>query len=265
MISANEIKEFIQKIPPTPEVLKKTLKYVNEGELTQAAKMAEQDLALSSFLKDIVNRPIYGFKGNISNIPQIFGILGVSAAQQLLHQYMTSLLLPKDFKLFQLNAQLFTDLQTELTIGWNKILHHLNINDKEIQSTITLLPATIIVCEGLFCAHLEEVELLRSVKQLDYNTILQRLSKKDFFDIAAFIAKKWELSPKIPNLLYAASGTRDSNNAQMKTLGAWMHLLLFQTLSKPEYIKANLNDFIEFNVEYVTPIFEDYMQLMEIQ
>lgn len=264
MITNEELKSFILKIPPTPKILQETLKYVNEGDLTKAASTAEQDSALSAFLRDTVNRPIYGFRNQVKNINQIFGILGISAAQQLLYQYMISLLLPNKFELFKLNKRTFTDLQIELSLKWNTILRHLDLNDKEVSSAITLLPSTIIICEALFSAHKEEVTLLRSVKQLDYNTILKRLSGKDFFDIAAFIAKKWELPSKISEILYAASGSRKPSSKAAAVLGAWMHLLLFQILSKPEFIEAGLNDFIEFNVDYVTPIYENYAQLMEI-
>lgn len=264
MITDEELKNFILKIPPTPKILQKTLKCVNKGDLTKAASTAEQDPALSTFLRDTVNRPIYGFRNQVNNINQILGILGISAAQQLLYQYMTSLLLPDKFKLFQLNKKLFTDLQSELSLQWNKILKYLDISDKKIADSITLLPSTIIICEALFSAHKEEVTLLRSVKQLDYNTILKRLSGKDFFDIAAVIAKKWELPSKIPEILYAASGSRKPSSKATAVLGSWMHLLLFQILSKPEFIEAGLNDFIEFNVDYVTPIYENYAQVMEI-
>jgi len=264
MITDKELKSFILKLPPTPKILQKTLKYVNEGDLTKTAATAEQDSALSTFLRETVNRPVYGFRGSVKNINQIFGILGISAAQQLLYQYMMSLLLPNKFELFKLNKKLFTDLQIELTIKWNSILKHLNINDKEISVAITLLPSTITICEALFSTHKDEVALLRSVKHLDYNTILKRLSGKDFFDIAAFIAKKWELPPKVTEIIYAASGSRKPSSKAAMVLGAWMHLLLFQVLSKSEFIEAGLNDFVEFNVEYVSSIYEEYAELMEI-
>ena len=44
-----------------------------------------------------------------------------------------------------------------------------------------------------------------------------------------------------------------------------MHLLVFFVLSKPLFIEAELNDFIEFQVEYVQDIYDDFAKLMEIQ
>jgi len=48
-------------------------------------------------------------------------------------------------------------------------------------------------------------------------------------------------------------------------LGKWMHLLLFFTLSKSEFIEAGLNDFIDFQIDYVLDIYNDFIKIMEIQ
>jgi len=105
MITKDKIDTFIEKIPPTPEVLKETLSLLNIGELTKAAKTAEGDLALKSYLKNIVNKPIYGFANEVSDISQIFGILGVTLSQQTVYNYMISLLSPDKWLLFKLNSK----------------------------------------------------------------------------------------------------------------------------------------------------------------
>ena len=137
----------------------------------------------------MVNRPLYGFKNEVSDVSQIFSILGLGATQQTLYNYLLSLLTPKKWELFTLTDHQFYDLQASLSKRWEKILAHLNINDKEIQSAISLIPATIIVCEALFASRKAEVIQLRSVKALDFNTILQRLSGRDLFDLAGEIAQ----------------------------------------------------------------------------
>jgi HD-like signal output (HDOD) protein len=271
MITTQDIETYISRIPPTPAILKKTLAYVKAGDLHKAAACAEEDAALSSYLKAFVNRPIFGFRSEVTKLSQIFGILGTAAAQQMLYSYMLSLLSPKEWKLFQLKKNSFADLQAHLSKSWKDILKHLAIDDKEIISAISLLPATIIVCEALFSNRLEEVTLLRSVKDLDYNTILKRLTEKDLFDISEMIATKWEFSDNIITIIHASNGNykpQDSENpegiTQNALLGKWMHLLLFYTFSKPEFITAGLNDFIDFNVEYVGDIYEDFMTIMNI-
>lgn len=264
MITKNDINNFIDKIPPSPEVLKQTITLLNNGDLTRAAKKASEDLALSSYLKNLVNKPLYGFKKEVSDLSQIFGILGVSASQQSVYNYMLTLLSPKKWELFDLRESTFYELQATLSIKWQRILKHLDINDKEIESAITLLPASIIVSEALFKDAKTDVEMLRSVHVLDYNTILLRLCNTNLFSICELIARKWEMPSIISEIVNASSGITPSINEDINKLGKWMHLLLFYELSQPVYVAAKLNDFIEFNVEYVQDIYEEFSTLMEI-
>ncbi|MDD3443616.1 MAG: HDOD domain-containing protein [Sulfurimonas denitrificans] len=265
MITKENINSFIEKIPPSPKVLNETLSLLKMGELVKAAKVAESDLALKSYLKSIVNKPIYGFRNEVSDIGQIFGILGVSLSQQSVYNYMVTLLSPNKWSLFKLNRSLFYELQATLSKRWEAILIHLNIHDDNIYAAISLLPASIIVTEALFAQKKEDVELLRSTKALDYNTILMRLCGVDLFDICEEIAKKWEMDDSVSAIVHAASGIKTSENQEINTLGKWMHLLLFYKLSQPEFINAGLNDFVDFKVEYVSDIYDDFALLMEIE
>ncbi len=265
MITKENIESFIEKIPPSPKVLNETLSLLKIGELVKAAKVAEQDLALKSYLKNIVNKPIYGFRNEVSDIGQIFGILGVSLSQQSVYNYMITLLSPDKWSLFKLNSALFHELQANLSKRWEAILMRLNIQDDNIYAAISLLPASIIVTEALFAQNKKEVELLRGAKALDYNTILIRLSGVSLFDICEEIAKKWEMPSIVSSIVQAASGVKPSQDKKIDALGKWMHLLLFYKLSQPEFIKAGLNDFIDFQVEYVSDIYDDFALLMEIK
>ncbi|OHE16459.1 MAG: histidine kinase [Sulfurimonas sp. RIFOXYD12_FULL_36_11] len=265
MITKNEIDSFIEKIPPAPNALRETLRLLNIGDLTKAAKVAESDLALKSYLKSIVNKPIYGFRNEVSDISQIFGILGVSLSQQTVYNYMITLLSPKKWTLFKLNAKLFNELQANLSKKWEVILKYLHIEDKDIYASISLLPASIIVTEALFAKKKDDINLLRTTKALDYNTILFRLSGVTLFDICEQIARKWEMSKPTFEIAQAASGVKPSTVREIDNLGKWMHLLLFYELSKPEFIEAGLNDFVDFQVEYINDIYDEFASLMEIQ
>ena len=178
---------------------------------------------------------------------------------------MISLLSPAKWSLFELNSHTFYELQAQLSSVWKKILAHLNIEDKEIESAIALLPASIIVADALFGEKINDVRLLRSANEIDYNTILQRLCKMDLFDICEEIAKKWNMEPKTYEIVQASSGVKNYEDEQVMLLGKWMHLLLFFTLSKPEFISANLNDFIEFQIDFVEDIYGDFMNIMEVE
>ncbi|MDA7817651.1 HDOD domain-containing protein [Sulfurimonas sp.] len=264
MITKDVIDTFIDKIPPAPEALKKTISLLNAGELTQAAKVAESDLALKSYLKNIVNKPIYGFKNEVSDISQIFGILGLSESKKTVYNYMISLLSPSEWKLFQLNQKSFNELQAQLSKKWSIILDFLNINDKDIDSSISLLPSSIIVSDALFSNKIDDVKLLRSTKAIDYNTILNRLCGVDLFDICEKISIKWEMSDKVAHIIQASSGVKPAKDKDINLLGKWMHLLLFYELSKAQFVEAGLNDFIDFQVEYVSEIYEEFSTLMEV-
>lgn len=265
MITKDKIDSFIEKIPPSPKVLNETIRLLNMGELAKAAKVAEADLALKSYLKGIVNKPIYGFANEVSEISQIFGILGVSLSQQTVYNYMVNLLSPKNWILFHLNAKSFHDFQANLSKKWESVLKHLGVDDKNIYAAITLLPASIIVTEALFCEKKEDVNLLRSIKALDYNTILVRLCGVSLFDICSQIADKWEMDEKISKIVQSASGANPSDDESINKLAKWMHLLLFYELSQPEFIKAGLNDFVDFKIDYVGDIYEEFATLMGIE
>jgi len=264
LITNKIIDSYIEKIPPSSKVLQVTLHLLNDGELVKAAQVAKEDLALSSYLQNLVNKPIYGFKNKVDDISQIFGILGVSKSQQAVYNYMISLLSPKEWKLFKLNQTSFHNLQAELSTSWQKILKHLNITDKAIESSISLLPASIIVAEALFKERIDDVHLLRSVNPIDLNTILKRLCNLDLFDICEKVALKWKMDIEIASIVQAASGVKASQDVKVNSLGKWMHLLLFYTLSQANFIDAGLNDFIDFQIEYVQDIYDEFAQLMEI-
>ncbi len=258
------IDTYITKIPPAPKALRETLALLHIGELTKAAKVASEDLALHAYLKDLVNKPIYGFRNEVKEIPQIFGILGVSQSEQAVYNYMVTLLSPTKWQLFALNKTTFYSLQADLSVKWSLILEHLNIKDKDIENSISLLSASIIVSEALFCDKIDDVNLLRSVNPIDLNTILKRLSGLDLFDICQIISQKWDMSEKSAQIIQASSGTKPFADANINNLGKWMHLLLFYILSQPRYVNTGLNDFIDFHTEYVEDIYMEFAKLMEI-
>ena len=264
MITKEQINDFIDKVPPAPKALKETLLHLNSGDLVKAAAVAKEDKALNTYLKVLVNKPIYGFRNEVSDVSQIFGILGVNQSQQAVYNYMLTLLSPSKWELFKLNRIIFYNLQADLSVNWQKILDFLKINDKDILSSITLLPASIIVSEALFCRRVKDINLLRSVNPIDLNTVLQRLTGIDLFDICELIAIKWEMPQDIIDIIQAASGLKPSDNETINQLGKWMHLLLFYTLSQSKYIEAQLNDFIDFQIDYVGDIYDDFSKVMEI-
>ncbi len=262
MITKQNIDDYLQKIPPSPKVLEETIYLLNKDELMEAAKVAREDLAFSSYLKNLVNKPIYGFTKEIKDVSQIFSLLGTAGCLQAIYNYMLTLLSPNKWILFNLNSSSFEELQAHLSAKWNKILKHLNIVDKNIQGSISLLPASIIVTEALFNDKKEDVMLLRESNGLDYNTILKRICGIDIFDICSMISKKWEMPEDISTIIQASSGLRSLEDERINNIAKWMHLLLFYELSQSVYIKAGLNDFIDFQIDYVSDIYEEFITII---
>ena len=262
MVTKEEIQAYIHSIPPSPSTLKNVLSELHRGELSKASVVAQEDPALKLYLQNIVNKPIFGFKNDIKDIGQIFGILGLAQSEQIVYNYMISLLSPKKWELFTLNQKGFSDIQDTLSILWKKILEHKDINEKPIYSSISLLPASIIVCEALFKDKKEDVNLLRGVKDIDYSTILQRLAGMNLFNLCDEIAKAWEMPEIISRIVMASSGQTQESDEQILELAKWMHLLFFYQLSQPVCVEAGLNDFIEFNIDFVEDIYEDFQALI---
>jgi HD-like signal output (HDOD) protein len=265
LIKVDNIDNFIDNIPPIADNLKLCLKLLKENNLADAAKSIESDKALSAYLLNIVNKPIYGFANEIKSVNQVFSILGIVKMKQLLMAYLVSILTPAKWKVFSMNNALFQDFQADLLANWNKILKdkYKIEEDEDLMVAATILSSTIIVCEELFKEHIETVELLQQRNVLDYNTILQRLTGMTIFDIAIRIGQKWDIKEKTANLLKATSGL-DGFDDDIDEYGKFLHLLLFSELSKPKFIEAQLNGFIEFQIEFVEIIYPDFMSIIGI-
>ena len=72
------------------------------------------------------------------------------------------------------------------------------------------------------------------------------------------------MDEKIAQIIQASSGLKPSSDKKINELGQWMHLLLFYVLSQPSFIHTGLNDFIDFQIDYVSHIYSDFAELMEI-
>ncbi len=264
MVTSEELQNFITSIPPKPEYLQQTLALVEAGDLVKAAKVAQEDAALSTFLRTFVNRPIFFFKQDIKDINQIFGILGITQTRELLYHYMLHLFSPKKWKLFDLNEHTFGDLQVTLSSHWKKILEHEDIKDRNIAAIISLVPASIIVTELIFSSHIEEVQILRETKNLDYNTILDRLVGVNLFDLTQMIGETWDMDERALKLLKASSGLKGCGDSKLCKCARYMHMLLFYVLSQPQFLECGLNDFLDFNPEFVMPVMDEFPQIIEV-
>jgi len=204
----------------------------------------------------MINKPIFGFRNEVKDVSQIFGILGVKRASQVVNAYYATLIFPKKWKVFKMNNNDFQLLQSMLIYNWNKILDFTKYNHIHIASVVSLLPASLIVCEALFEDNIDDISLLKEYQNISYDEILYKMSGLRLFDIFIQICEKWELNDESVKLVEYLSQKKDDNSILSK-LARYLHLLIFFELSKPVFIQTGVNDFIEFDIEFVQDVYDN--------
>lgn len=262
IITKQVIKDYISLIPPSPKTLIECNKALEKGDLSKAAKISSEDRAFVAYLKNIVNKPIFGFSKEINDVNQMFSALGVVYAKQLVNSYLLTLIMPKKWEMLHINDNLFTLLQSELMFFWNKIIEKKACKNKEIIQAISLVPASIIVCEELFKNAKEEIAQIEGAKTLSKDMILYKLTSLSFFDLACMIAKKWEFSEEVISLIRAIPRKREQVPQEVEIFSKFAHLLLFYEFSKPEFLNSGLNSFFELDGEYIADINEEFFAVV---
>jgi HD-like signal output (HDOD) protein len=241
MISKVALEKYISSIPPIPNVVRACTHALEEGDLVKAADEAAKDGALMLYLRQLVNKPIFGFRSTIKEPRQLFGILGLSRARQLLYAYYTQLLLPKKWEVFDLDTRTFQELQAHIMVKWERLMQESGIKDEEILKAASIVPAALAACEAIFKDHLEMVRLIQESKPLSYDAILFKMTDMQFLDIAAQIARKWELPSSVEELLLALGDKEPKGD-----LVEYLKLLIEYELSRPIIIQSGANDFFDF-------------------
>lgn len=257
MLTQASIDEYIKTIPPIPEVVKKTMKALDSGDLVKAADIAMSDKALMHYLQSIVNKPIFGFRSTIKDARQLFGVLGLERAKQLIHSYSILLLTPSNWEVFEFDSHKFQDFQAKLIYSWGKILDHLQNKNKDLHSAVTIIPASLIVCEMLFRPISDTVKLLQEKKDISYAQILEKMTEKNLFDIALIVAKEWDFDQSVIDLIENLS-KKESNDE----LTCYMKLLLVFEMSRTVMIESGLSELFNIEIECDESLSENFFSLM---
>jgi len=265
VIKQKDLIEYIKKIPPLPKSVEESLHYLQNGELAKAAERVKEDKALLQYLIDIVNKPYFGFRNRVENVNQIFGILGIENTKQILYSYLISLLTPKSWKVFNLTNKDFYNLQSKILSDWNKILEYeKKQNDANLKNSVIFILLSILTTEEIFKDHIEDINIIRQVKEIDYDELLRKFTNMSLLDIAALIVKKWRGDETIIKIIKALSN-KDASDKNYGRFIKYLHLLLFFELSQPEFIKAGLNNFMEFDPNFVKEVFEDFIKITNME
>jgi len=257
LISKKEIIQKIQTIPPLPQAVKDTINYLKAGDLQKAADSADSDVVLKQKISTIVNSAYFGFTKKLTDTRQMFSAMGLEMAKSVVLSYMVSLLEPKEWKIFtKLN---FEEFQTAFLAHSKEaiILETSESVYKKYADSIALIPATICLVDELLGDKKDKIELLMESSELDYGKILKRFTGYSLFDLAAVVAKKWELDEdniKMVKLVECNSCKIDDEI--IKKTAATIHLEFFYLVSKPQFFE--LNTFIEFNSEVLNIAVKNY-------
>ncbi len=266
MLKESDVTKFIDSIPPIQKILKDTIESVKEGDLPKAAKAASHDQAIIYYFKNIINKPIFGFRKDLSNMNQIFGALGVQRTKQLLESYRLSLICPKKWSVFSLDDNLFFTLQSECIANWNKVLESQKLLKDEYAICASIIPATVVVCEKLFAPVIEDVNAINENLQLPLNALLQRMLDIDMYQIACRIAEKWEMDATSIRIIELTSGTSMLEGSEEELrIAKLLHLLFFYELSRPIFVEAGLNGFLEFDLEFISDEVMEFNKAMAME
>ena len=188
MINQDEIDNYLNALPPLPKILQDCIENVNKGDLVSAASSAAKDPILSKFLCDLSKKSVYGFSKPITDVNQIFGVLGLAQSRNIIQNYALMQFLPDTCKVFRFDKDLLGKFQDDMLFTWLHVLKQMGIKNESYESLAPLTSATIIVCEGIFSNYVDAIRLIKNFNKIDYSTILYRLTKMSLDQLALKVA-----------------------------------------------------------------------------
>ncbi|MEO1927738.1 MAG: HDOD domain-containing protein [Nautiliaceae bacterium] len=241
LISEEKIKEYLKQVPPIPQNALLTLKYLKEGNLKEAAKEAEKDLILKKQIEGVVNSAYFSIPKKVENTVQLFTMIGLEMATNLVYSYIVSLLEPKEWKIFNIN---FKDFQAEFLKSYEEsmIFEFGEVKYKKYPEIGAIIPVAVCVCDMLLGEKKDKLELILNSAPMEIATLLKRLTGMSLFEIASKIAKIWELEDEKCDIIKNSECLECKNE-----ISALVHFLFFYLSSKPAFF--DLNSLIEFNTD----------------
>lgn len=263
MLSKEDLNRYIASIPAIPSTLKECTLALEEGDLIKAANIAARDKALMLHFQNIVNKPIFGFRNELTDATQIFGALGMTRVKQILKSYYALLLAPKKWSVFQMNTKIFQELQTSFIIKWESILQSHNAENEELLGVAALIPASVAVCESIFKEDLEMITLIKEQKAISYEEILIKMSGFSFFDIVVAIAQKWEFSKELIGLIKLLSHPESLQDDKTSQMIRYLILLINYEVSRPIFIESGINDLFKVDANFSEEMVVNFYKIME--
>jgi hypothetical protein len=253
LITKEEIKKYLNDVPPVPENVKKCLDCLKAGELKKAALEADKDIVLKKQIESVVNSAYFALPNKVENTVQLFSMIGLEMAKSLVYSYLVTLLKPKEWKIFDIN---FSDFQANFMREFedSMIAEFGKDEYKKYAEVGAIVPAAVCVCDSLLGGK-EGLDLILQNAPLEYGTLLKRMTGYTLFGIASQIAEIWEVN----ELSVEALKSSECDNCENK-VAALIHLIFFYLSSKPMFL--DLNSLIEFKPNVVELVPKTYERII---
>ena len=243
LVSINDIKKYLSQVPPVPESVKKTLEHLKNGELKAAAIEADNDLVLKKRIESVVNSAYFALPNKVEDSVQLFSMIGLEMARNLVYSYLVSMLEPKEWHIFNIN---FSDFQAEFLRMYEKymILEFGENVYKKYSEIGAIIPATVAIADSLLGEKKDKLELITSSSPIEIGTLLKRMTGVTLFTLAAKVAQLWDIDKEKIDIIKGAECIKCENK-----ISALIHFLFFYLASKPQFY--DLNSLIEFKPEVI--------------
>jgi len=251
LISKNDIKKYLDNIPPIPEYALECLNALKSGDLKKAANAAEKDLVLKKQIEKIVNSAAFSLRKKVNDTLQLFTLLGMENVRAIVYSYLVKLLMPKEWKIFKID---FSEFQKEF-LNFYKKFATLEFGEsiyKKYSEIGAIIPASVCICDSLLGDKKEKLDIILNSAPLEYNTLLKRLTGESLFGISSIIAEIWELEEEKCKII-----KKSECDVCNDPISALTHFIFFYLVSKPTFM--DLNSLIEFNpncIDFIPKTYE---------
>ena len=255
LISKEEIAKYLKSVPPVPESVEECLNYLKQGDLKKAALAADKDIVLKKQIESVVNSAYFALPNKVEDTVQLFSMIGLEMARNLVYSYLVSLLEPKEWKIFK--NFYFRDFQANFLSLYEEyaILEFDKSVYKKYSILGAIIPSAVCVVDSLLGDKKDKVELITTNAPIEIGTLLKRIAGVSLFEISAKIADIWGIEKEFQEILIKAECVKCDDK-----IAALLHFIFFYLASQPQFLE--LNSLIEFNTECVNLIPKTYERVL---
>jgi len=264
MITEQQIKDYINALPPLPSTLAKCHGALSSGDIQKAAQYASQDAMLTKYLRDLTKKSIYGFTAPLTDVRVIFSTLGIARSRAAVQTYLMHLIYPEHPKVFKFSSKEYGRFTDELLALWSYLLDKKYKSEStKYVSLVSMVGALIVLVKSLFADHVDEIAMIRSVKVVDFETLIFRMSGRHIDELAAEIACQLALEPEVIEVLRYVVGAGDAPRDEVThKIANYFTLTLFYTFTRPSNLGYELENLIPCNPEQAAGELDAFMEMV---